>query len=280
MVGRSPAPQGSGPVVGQALGPYRLEEVLGKGGMGIVFRAVRETDGEVVALKVLRPELAADAVYRQRFAREARVAAEVQDRHLVPIVEAGEADGQPYLAALYLRGRTLAQRVEAEGPLPLEDVVRVAAEVGAGLDALHRHGLIHRDVKPSNVMLREDGGGLLGDFGLAKGRAYTVLTRPGQVMGTLDYIAPELIRGGEAGPASDIYALGCLVYEGLAGRPPFAGVSPFQVGIAHLEAAPPDPAAGRKDLPPRLSWAVLHALEKDPARRPQTATAYAHLIRL
>jgi len=99
-------------------------------------------------------------------------------------------------------------------------------------------------------------------------------------MGTLDYIAPELIRGGEAGPASDIYALGCLVYEGLAGRPPFVGVSPFQVGIAHLEAAPPDPAAGREDLPPRLPWAVLRALEKDPARRPQTATAYAYLIRL
>ena len=119
----------------------------------------------------------------------------------------------------------------------------MVGDVAAGLDALHRGGIVHRDVKPSNVMLREDGSAALTDFGLAKGAAYTVLTRPGQVLGTLDYLAPELVRGGEATPASDIYALGCVAFECLAGRPPFADRSLFGVGTAHLEDEPPDPPA-------------------------------------
>jgi serine/threonine-protein kinase len=261
------------------VGPYALGEVLGEGGMGVVYRAVGP-DGTVVALKLLRTELAADAAYRQRFLREARVAAEVDHPHLVAIVDAGEDRGRPYLAARYVSGGTLAARIGESGPLSVAETLAVAAQVGAGLDALHAAGLVHRDVKPSNVMLDESGTALLCDYGLAKGRAYTVLTRPGQVMGTLDYLAPELIRTGQAGPASDVYALGCVVYECLAGIPPFGGLNAFQVGAAHVEQEPPDPCARRADAAPSLAWAVLRALEKDPARRPNTGTAYAHMLTL
>jgi serine/threonine protein kinase len=269
-----------GPDLGSRVGPYVLEAVLGQGGMGIVYRAVHAEDGGVVALKILRADLARDDVYRQRFAREARAAAEVEHPHLVPIHSMGDAEGLAYLAARYVAGRSLSERIDLEGRLSVGASLAIAAQVGAGLDALHRHGLVHRDVKPSNIMLDEADSALLCDFGLAKGRAYTVLTRPGQVMGTLDYLAPELIQSGDAGPPSDIYALGCVVYECLAGTPPFGGLNPFKVGVAHLQDEPPDPCAGREDAPPSLSWAVLRALEKDPALRPSTGTAYAHLLAL
>jgi serine/threonine-protein kinase len=263
---------------GSRLGAYRLEERLGEGGMGVVFRAVREPEGDEVALKVLRAELSADETFRKRFVHEARAAGEVRHKHLVPITDAGEAEGRPYLAVAFVRGETLEARLASVGPLPLPDMVRVVAHVASGLDALHAGGIVHRDVKPSNVMIDEKGSANLTDFGLAKGRAYTVLTKPGMVMGTLDYLAPEMLRGSEATGASDIYALGCLAYECTAGRAPFADKSMFELASAHLNAEPPDPCANRPDAPDGLSWAILQALAKDPERRPPTATAYAHLI--
>jgi serine/threonine-protein kinase len=265
---------------GGRLGAYRLEQVLGEGGMGIVFRAVHEPDGGTVALKVLRRELSHDETYRRRFQHEARAAGEVRERHLVPVLEAGEIEGRTYLAVGYVPGPTLEQRIASGGVLPVADVVRIAAEVGAGLDALHAADLVHRDVKTSNIILSEEGGAMLTDFGLAKGRAYTVLTRPGQVMGTLDYIAPELIRGEAASSASDVYALGCVVYECLRGHAPFAEKTVYQVAAAHLEEEPADPCADRGDCPKGFGWAVLRALEKDPAKRPGTATAYAQMLGL
>jgi serine/threonine-protein kinase len=267
------------PQPGQRLGPYRLEEPLGEGAVGLVYRATRVADGAVVALKVLRPRLSADREFVQRFLHEARAAQEAESRHLVPIVDAGEADGRHYLAASFVAGSSLERRIEAAGPLPIEDVVRVVAHVAAGLDALHRHKLIHRDVKPSNILLDEQGGAALTDFGLAKGPAYTVLTKPGQLMGTLDYMAPELIRGEEATPATDLYALGGVAFECLAGTAPFGHRGLLEVATAHLEEEPPDPCAGRPDAPAGLSWAALQALAKDPAARPPTAIAYAHLLR-
>jgi serine/threonine protein kinase len=264
---------------GTKLGGYRLEEMLGEGAMGIVFRAVREDDGELAAVKVLKRQLAGDDVYRRRFVHEARAAREVTNSHLVPVLEAGEAEGWQFLATGYVPGRSLAQRIEADGPLAPSEIRRLALHVAAGLDALHGKGLVHRDVKPSNIMLRaDDGAAMVTDFGLAKGRAYTVLTKPGQVVGTLDYLAPELIKGSTASPASDVYALGCTVYECVAGRPPFAAKSVFQVGLAHLEEEPPDPAVDRDDVPYALAWAVLQALAKEPERRPPSAMAYARMV--
>ena len=263
---------------GSRLGAYRLEERLGEGGMGVVFRAVREPEGEEVALKVLRAELSADETFRRRFVHEARAAGEVRHKHLVPIMDAGEAEGRPYLAVALVRGQTLEARLASDGRMTLEDVVRVVAHVASGLDALHAGGIVHRDVKPSNVIIDETGSANLTDFGLAKGRAYTVLTKPGMVMGTLDYLAPELLRGSEATSASDIYALGCLAYECTAGRAPFADTSMFDLASAHLNVQPPDPCTNRPEAPEGLSWAILQALAKDPESRPPTATAYAHLI--
>ena len=263
---------------GDRLGPYLLQDVLGEGGMGVVFRAIRESDGLEIALKVLRPELSHDETFRRRFVHEARAAGEVRHKHLVPIIDAGEADDRPYLAVAFVDGRTLEDRLVAEGPLPVDDVVRIVAHVASGLDALHAAEIVHRDVKPSNVMLDVEGSARLTDFGLAKGRAYTVLTKPGMVMGTLDYLAPELLRGGEARPASDLYALGCLTYECLSGKAPFADRSMFELATAHLNDEPNDPLADRPDDPPGLSWAVLQALAKDPEKRPPTATAFATMV--
>jgi serine/threonine protein kinase len=259
--------------VHRRFGGYELGEVLGEGALGVVYRA-RSADGGVVALKILRSALADDDVYRRRFAREVRVARSVRNRHLVAIVDAGEAQGRPYVAAQYVAGGSLAERLVRDGPLPPETLVRVVVHVAAGLDALHRAGLVHRDVKPENVMLEPTGDAALTDFGLAKGPAYTVLTRPGEIPGTLDYLAPEVIRGAEADAASDVYALGCLAYACATGAPPFAGLDPFDVGAAHIGHTPEPPP-----LPRDLAWALLQALSKDPAARPPTAAVYGHLLR-
>jgi serine/threonine-protein kinase len=261
---------------GDSLGPYRLEELLGEGGMGLVFRAVRE-DGEVVALKVMRFELIEDPVFGRRFEQEARAASEVSEPHLVPVLEAGQAEGRRYLASKYIPGGTLEDKLD-EGPLAVADTAKWAQDVGAGLHALHEAGIVHRDLKPSNIIIDPEGVAMLTDFGLAKGRAYTVLTKPGQVMGTLDYLAPELIKGSPATPATDIYALGCTIYECIAGQPPFADKEGIQVGLAHVAEQPPDLAEFRDDLPQGFAEAVLAALAKEPEQRPQSAVEYGRLL--
>ena len=261
------------------LGDYRLESELGEGGMGLVFRATRTSDGREVALKVLKLALANDLLFQHRFRQEARAAAEVHEPHLVPIIEASDADGRHYLAVDYVAGGSLTDRIADKGKLDGPDLVRMVSEIGAGLDALHAAGIVHRDIKPQNILYALDGTAMLTDFGLAKGRAYTVLTQPGQVMGTLDYLAPELIRGEPATPLTDVYALGCVAFECVAGKAPFADKSLFQVGIAHLEEPPPDPSEDRPDISPQVAAALLTALEKDPAARPQSAGAYAELLR-
>jgi serine/threonine protein kinase len=264
--------------VGEAVGPYRIEAVLGEGGMGRVFRAAHEQTGALVALKLLKPEYAGDEGLVRRLLREARSARTVEHRHLVGLLDAGEADGQHYLALELVPGVTVGERIDAEGALALDEVVRIAADVAAGLDALHGAGIVHRDVKPSNVLLDADGAARLTDFGLAKGSDYSTLTLPGQMVGTIDYLAPEVIRGDEPTVASDIYAFGCLVYACVAGRPPFGGRGLLQIGVGHLDEEPPDACAERSDAPDGLGAAVAYALRKEPAERPSTATAYARLI--
>ncbi len=197
----------------------------------------------------------------------------VVDPHLVRIVELDEYDGNPYLVLEYVAGGSLAERL-ADGPLPLEEMLGVVASVAAGLDALHRGGIVHRDVKPSNVMFREDGSAALTDFGLAKDAAYTVLTRPGQVLGTLDYLAPELVRAERRRPRATSTHSAAWRSSASPAQPPFADRSLFGVGTAHLEDDPPDPPAS-----PDVSQALLPASTKDPAARPPTATMYAHLLR-
>ena len=264
---------------GQRLGPYRLLALLGQGQMGVIFRARRDTDGESVALKILRGELAEDDLYRRRFQREGRIASELAHPHIVPVVDYGEASGWLYLAARYVQGLSLAELISSRGQLPLTKTLRLARHVSAGLDALHDRNLVHRDVKPANVMVDESGTAALTDFGLARGEADTVLTRAGAVVGTVDYLAPELIRGRPATRSSDIYAFGCLVYECLAGAAPFSGKQFAETLLAHVREEPRVLSAHRADLPQSVSWAVVKALAKEPAERPPTATAYARLLR-
>jgi serine/threonine-protein kinase len=247
--------------------------------MGIVFQASRSPDGEVVALKVLRQSLSEDELYRRRFEREARIASELRHKHVVPVLDFGESSGRLFLVTPYIRGSSLSERIAIRGPLSLPDTMRVAAELSRALDALHAGDLVHRDVKPGNVLLDEDGSAALTDFGLARGAADTVLTKAGTVVGTVDYLAPELIQGERASAASDIYAFGCLLYECLAGDPPFAGRAFVETLVAHTADDPVDLTMRRPDLPPEVSWTISTALAKDPAQRPATAVAFARVLR-
>lgn len=236
--------------------------------MGCVFRATRSGDGRVVALKVVKEHLSADETYRRRFLHEARAAAAVEHPHLVGVVEAGEVDGRQFLAMAYCEGETLDHRVRETGALSAAAVVRLGVEVGGALAALHGAGLVHRDVKAANILLGAGGAATLTDLGLAKGEGYSVLTAPGSIVGTIDYLAPERIHGETATPASDVYGLGCVLVEALTGQPPFGGKSMMEVAFAHLEAVPEDPAATRDDVAPGIGAAVLATLAKSPSERP------------
>jgi serine/threonine kinase PknH len=274
----TPPVDSSGPNVGDRLGGYLLEELLGEGAMGRVFRAVRESDGEVVAVKVMRAELGSDEVYVQRFERESRSGSGLDHPHLVSVLASGEADGHRYLVTRYVEGTSL-DEVLGQGVLSGGSVVRLALGIGAALDALHRAGLVHRDVKPSNIIVDVNGRSLLTDFGVARGEADTALTAAGRVVGTVDYMAPEVIRGEPAAPASDVYSLGCVVYECLAGAAPFAELDFNETCLAHLETEPADLRDRRRDVPEPVLWAAMQALAKDPAARPGTGAAYARLLR-
>lgn len=263
---------------GERVGEYEIDSVVSSGGVGTVYRAIGP-DGEAVTLKVITCELAADPVIRQRFRREADVACRVTSPHLVRAIEAGEHEGQPYLVQELIRGGSLRERI-AEGPLPIDALVRVCSDAVTGLEALHAAGLVHRNVKPTNILLDEDGGAHLSDFVFAKYSEGTALTNQGQAIGTMAYISPEQIRGEDVTPLSDVYSLGCVVFECAAGQPPFAKHRGMKMLWAHMQEPAPDLAALRPDVPKELSWAVAKALEKDPSDRPSSAATFGQLVRV
>lgn len=268
--------QAHDPLVGEAIGAYRVQSLLGVGAMSHVYRAAAP-DGVAVALKLVKPELARDALFRRRFAREAAIARTVRDPHVVAVLATGEHDGRLWMAQQLIDGPTLARRL-ADGPLAPEVAIPMCADVAAGLEALWAAGLVHRDVKPANILFDALGSAYLTDFGLAKDTEGSVLTLPGQALGSLDYMSPEQVRGDAVSAASDVYALGCVMYETLCGRSPFAHVRGARVMWAHLREPPPDPRAVRPELPPALAAALLTALAKDPVDRPATAGTYARLL--
>jgi serine/threonine protein kinase len=264
---------------GARLGDYRLDALLGEGATGLVFQASQLSDqGRPVALKILRAEQTADAVARARFVREARLARGIDSPHIVPILDLGESQGVTFLVMPLYEIGSLARRLRTVERLTLDETVDLSAQLGRGLDALHARSIVHRDVKPSNVLLGLAGVAALADFGLALATDSTRLTQEGQLLGTAHYLAPELIEGGDATEASDIYALGCLLYECVVGRPPFTGRSPAEVGFAHLTDPPPDPREVRSELPEQLADALRFALDKDPSRRPTSATALSRML--
>jgi DNA-binding beta-propeller fold protein YncE/ABC-type branched-subunit amino acid transport system substrate-binding protein len=225
---------------GTAVGGYRIEQLIGRGGMGVVYRAHDLALDRKLALKLLAPELAEDQSFRERFLRESRLAASLDHPAIVPIFDAGEVAGQLYIAMRLVEGTDLKRLLADEGPLEAERTVRLVAQIADALDAAHERGLVHRDVKPSNVLIDGRGHVYLADFGLSRRLAEQApVAEPGQSLGTVDYVAPEQIRGEELDGRADLYSLGCLLFECLAGRPPFAGRSDTAVVFSHLERDPP-----------------------------------------
>jgi serine/threonine protein kinase len=273
----------SDPRVGTQIGDYSVDAVLGEGGMGKVYTATGP-DGGKVALKLVKDDYARDETFRRRFYREARIAQSVQHPNVVPVLTTGEHEGLPYMAQRFIEGpvagsgMSLDDKLKRDGPLDVQTAVRMCTDVAAGLEALWEAGMVHRDVKPANILLDASGNSYITDFGLAKDTQGSLLTLPGQALGSMDYMAPEQIRGEPVSAATDIYALGCVMYECMCGRPPFAEVQGMRILWAHLQDPPPDPRSVRADIPEEFSRTLLVALEKDAANRPQTAGDYARML--
>jgi class 3 adenylate cyclase/ABC-type transport system substrate-binding protein/predicted Ser/Thr protein kinase len=257
---------------GTRMAGYRIERLLGEGGTGAVYLAVDENLDRPVALKLLPPELSRDERFRKRFLREARMAAHLEHPGIVPIYAAGEADGQLYLAMRHVRGTDLRRILERDGRLEPSRAIRILVPVAEALDAAHAQGLVHRDVKPGNILVDQDDRAFLADFGLAKHAATAnSLSREGAFSGTIDYIAPEQIEGGAVDGRADVYALACVLFESLTGRPPFERETDVAVVFAHLKDPPPSLSALRPELPAELDPVLARGMAKDPDDRYRTA---------
>lgn len=253
---------------GTTLGPYRLVRLLGRGGMGEVYEAVDTVKGRTVALKLLPAHLADDEGYRSRFLRESQTLARLHDPHVIPIHDFGEIDGRLYLDMRIVHGRDL-RSILAEGPLPPDRAVAIIGQVAGALDSAHASGLLHRDVKPENVLIDADDFAYLVDFGIAQVVGSTRLTQTGTAVGSFGYMAPERFADGvDLTPASDVYSLTCVLYEAVTGTPPYASTSIEQVISGHLTR--PIPPSGTA-----LDPVIAAGSAKDPAHRLQTCGALA-----
>ena len=253
---------------GDQLAGYRIEAVAGRGGMGLVYRARQRRPDRIVALKVIVPELAADPVFRERFERESNLAAEIEHPNVIPVYEIGEDDDLLYIAMRFITGVDLGALLKQSGPLPPERATRLIAQVGDALDAAHARGLVHRDVKPGNVLIDASDHVYLTDFGLTKRTSETHgMTATGMFVGTVDYIAPEQIEGRHIDGRADIYSLGCVLYEVLSGTVPFPRDSDIPKIFAHVN----DPPPRLQNVPPSLADVVERAMAKRPEDRYRSA---------
>jgi serine/threonine protein kinase len=254
--------------IGSVLAGYRIIELIGEGAGGAVYLAEQEEGGERVALKVLADELAHDDRFRQRFLRESTIAAGLRHPHVVGILDFGEADGGVYLAMRHIEGADLRELLGRDGPLEPEVALRLVAQVGEALDEAHARGLVHRDVKPANILVDRDGAAYLGDFGLAKhASSPSSLTGEQSFVGTIAYVAPEQIKGEQVDGRADVYALTCVLYEALTGRTPFERESELAVLFAHLHEQAPRASDVRPELPPGLDHVLRTGTAKEPKER-------------
>jgi eukaryotic-like serine/threonine-protein kinase len=257
---------------------YRLEDPIGVGGMATVYRAHDVELDRPVAVKVLADPLASDPEIRTRFLREGRLAARLSHPNVVRVFDAGEQDGRPFIVMEHVEGETLADVLRRRGRLPPDEAVELVLQAGEGLDSAHGAGLVHRDVKPQNLLVGDEGTLKVADFGIARALEGTQVTQAGTILGTAAYLAPEQAAGESVGPAADVYGLGAVLYELLAGRPPFEDASLEALVLRHREeevAAPPLPPA----VPPEVEDVVMRALARVPAHRPASAADLAHELR-
>jgi hypothetical protein len=269
------------PLVGEEFAGYRLTSVIGRGGMSIVFRAENPRLGNVIALKVLDPSLAGDDVFRTRFLEESRIAASMNHPNVIPIHDTGSSDGLLYIAMRYVAGTDLRQMLKKRGRLQPETAMFLLGQAARALDAAHRRGLVHRDVKPGNLLVQRGNDGTdpdhlyLADFGITKHLgARTGLTSTGAFLGTIDYVAPEQIRGISVLGLADQYSLGCVLYECLTGRVPFEKDLDAAIIWAHMEEPPTLPTAFRPDLPPAVDEVFARVLAKHPGQRYETCREF------
>jgi serine/threonine protein kinase/tetratricopeptide (TPR) repeat protein len=253
-------------MIGKTFSHYRILEKIGEGGMGIVYKAEDTRLKRLAALKFLPPALTRNEEARERFAREARAAAALDHPHICTVYDIDEHEGQTFMAMAYIEGRSLKERIAA-GPLPVAEAIEIAKQVAEGLRAAHEKGIIHRDIKPANIMLTEKGQAKIMDFGLAKLEWAADLTRTLTIMGTAAYMSPEQARGEKVDPATDIWSLGCVLFEMLAGRRPFPGDSERAAVQAILHDEPPPISKLRPDVPPELDVILSRCLHKNPGGR-------------
>jgi eukaryotic-like serine/threonine-protein kinase len=254
-----------------ARGRYRIEHELGRGGMATVYLAHDVELDRPVAIKLLAQHLAGDEAFLERFVREARLAGRLAHPNVVRVYDAGDADGRPYIVMEYVRGDSLA----GPGRSSPARVVALGIQACAGLQHAHDNGIVHRDIKPANLLVRDDGVLKIADFGIARAAESTRHTQVGTVLGTAAYLAPEQVAGGEATAASDIYALGAVLYEVLTGRPPYTFESLGQLGAMQAEGAITPVRDIAPAVPHAVEAAVMHALARDPEFRPASAAALA-----
>lgn len=263
---------------GTPFGRYRLIELLGRGGMGEVWRAYDTGTDRIVALKLLPAHLAEDPSFEQRFRREAHSAARLNNAHIVPIHDYGEIDGRLYVDMALIDGHDLAGEI-AGGPLAPARAAAIVEQIALALQAAHKTGLVHRDIKPSNILIGDDDTAYLIDFGIARSAVDARLTGTDNTIGTWAYMAPERFTTDDVDPRSDTYALACVLYEALTGTKPFPGDSMERQVTGHLHNPPPRPSATRADLPPAFDAVVAVGMAKDPQQRFQTAPELAAAVR-
>jgi len=248
-------------------GRYRIEGPLGGGGMAVVYLGRDQLLDRMVAVKMLRPEFVGDEAFVERFKLEAKAAARLSHPNIVAIYDVGRDDGLDYIVMEYVSGQTLKERIKAAGPLPPREAVDIAVQVLAALEHAHSHGVIHRDIKPQNILLAESGQVKVADFGIARAVGTQTLTDAGPIMGSAHYVSPEQASGKPTGARTDLYSLGVVLFEMLTGVLPFDGESMVTVAVKHMREEPPDPHALASQVSPTLSRIVLQALQKDPQRR-------------
>src|SRR5437660_1245381 len=252
-------------------GRYRIMRKLGTGGMANVYLAEDQELGRRVAIKILNDRHANDEQFVERFRREAKNAAALSHPNIVSIYDRGEAEGTYYIAMEYLDGRTLKELIVQRGPAPVTVSVEYARQVLSALRFAHRHGIVHRDIKPHNVLVDGEGRVKVTDFGIARAGAASQMTEAGSIVGTAQYLSPEQAKGTAVDQRSDIYSLGIVLYELLTGSVPFTGDTPVEIAMKHISETPAPPSSVRPDVPHDLDLVVTRALAKDPADRYQSA---------